>query len=147
MKWKSLSHILLLVFCLRFPRIHHDYFFRRVFESVRAQFLSGNISGLLVIYMLNYDSSKIRVPKVPFHIFYKLKYEIRKKVLIFVFILKLEHKTNQTKWFFDFQINWELKFKFEVRFSFFILIWRTKKQIYLNEYLMKLVTIPLTQSQ
>ena len=40
---KPLSHILLLVFCLHFLRIHHDYFFRRGF--VRAQFLSGNISG------------------------------------------------------------------------------------------------------
>ena len=33
-----------------------------------------------------------------------------------------------------------LKFKLEVRFSFFILIWKTKNQIYLNKYLMKLVT-------
>ena len=42
---------------LSFSKKHHDYFFRRVFESVRAQFVSGNVSGLLVIYMLNYDSS------------------------------------------------------------------------------------------
>ena len=55
---KTLSHILLHVFCLHFLRIHHDYFFQRVFESVRAQFLSGNISGLLVIYLFNYNSSK-----------------------------------------------------------------------------------------
>ena len=51
-------HILLHVFCLHFLRIHHNYFFQRVFESVRAQFLSGNISGLLVIYLFNYNSSK-----------------------------------------------------------------------------------------
>ena len=40
-----------------------------------------------------------------------------------------------------------MKFKFEVCFSFFILIWKTKNEIYLNKYLMKLVTIPLKQSQ
>ena len=28
-----------------FFRIHHDYFFQRGFESVRTQFLSGNING------------------------------------------------------------------------------------------------------
>ena len=55
---KILSHILLHVFCLHFLRIHHDCFFQKVFESVRAQFLSGNISGLLVIYLFNYNSSK-----------------------------------------------------------------------------------------
>ena len=49
---KTLSHILLHVVCLHFLRIHHDYFFRRGFESVRAQFLSVNI---LVIYLFNYD--------------------------------------------------------------------------------------------
>ena len=50
--------LLLHIFCLHFLRIHHDYVFQRVFESVRAQFLSGNISGLLVIYLFNYNSSK-----------------------------------------------------------------------------------------
>ena len=55
---KVLLHILLHVFCLDFLRIHHDYSFPRVFESVRAQFLSGNISGLLVIHLFSYDSSK-----------------------------------------------------------------------------------------
>ena len=43
--------------------------------------------------------------------------------------------------FFDFQNNWTLKFKFEVRFWFFILIWKTENQTYLNKNLMKLVTI------
>ena len=50
--------LLLHIFCLHFLRIHHDYFFQRVFESVRAQFLSGNLSWLLVIYLFNYNSSK-----------------------------------------------------------------------------------------
>ena len=36
---------------------------------------------------------KIRVPKVPFYFFNKLKREIRNKVLIFLFILKLRNKT------------------------------------------------------
>ena len=54
---------------------------------------------------------------------------------------------HQTKWFFDFQNNWALKFKFEFRFPFFILICKTKNQINLNKYFMKLVTIALTQSQ
>ena len=35
----------------------------------------------------------IRVPKVPFCFLDKLKHEIRNKVLIFVSILKLRHKT------------------------------------------------------
>ena len=52
--WWLLLHIL----CLHFLRIHHDYFFQRVFESVRVQLLSGNISGLLVIYLFNCNSSK-----------------------------------------------------------------------------------------
>ena len=52
--WWLLLHIL----CVHFLRIHHDYFFQRFFESVRAQFLSGKISGLLVIYLINYNSSK-----------------------------------------------------------------------------------------
>ena len=52
--WWMLLHIL----CLHFLRIHHDYFFQRVFESVRAQFLSGNKSRLLVIYLFNYNSSE-----------------------------------------------------------------------------------------
>ena len=34
------------------------YFFRRVLESVRPQFLSRNIAGLLVIYLFNEDSAK-----------------------------------------------------------------------------------------
>ena len=42
---KPLSHILLYVFSLHFLRMHHDYFYRQGFESVRIQFLSGNISG------------------------------------------------------------------------------------------------------
>ena len=52
----------------------------------------------------------------------------------------------QNKWFSDFQNSWTLKFKFEVCFSFSILIWKTKNKIYLNKYYMKLVTIPLMQS-
>ena len=52
------SHILLHILCLHFLRIHHDYFFQRVFESVWAHILSGNISGLLVIYLFNCNSSK-----------------------------------------------------------------------------------------
>ena len=31
-------------FCLHFLRTHHDYFFQRGFERVRAKFLSGNIN-------------------------------------------------------------------------------------------------------
>ena len=35
---KTLSHILLSVFCLHSLRIHHDYFFRRGFESAARFF-------------------------------------------------------------------------------------------------------------
>ena len=55
---KALSHIIVHVFSLHFLRIHHDYLFKRVFESLQAQFLSGNISGLLAIYLFNCNSSK-----------------------------------------------------------------------------------------
>ena len=60
---KTLSHILVHVFCLYFLRMHQDYFLWRSYESVREQFLSGNINAkwkvvLLVIYLFNYDSSK-----------------------------------------------------------------------------------------
>ena len=53
---KTLSHIPLHVFCLHF--LHYDYSFWGVFESMPAQFLSGNIRGLLVIFLFNYNSSK-----------------------------------------------------------------------------------------
>ena len=33
---KTLSHILLHAFCLHFIRIHHNNFFQRGFESLRA---------------------------------------------------------------------------------------------------------------
>ena len=84
------------------------------------------------------------MPQVPFRVFFKLKCEIRNKVLIFVSILK--HKLHDwsyktlTKRLFDFQNNWTWKFKFEVRFSFFILIWKMKKQIYWNKYLVNACT-------
>ena len=42
---KTISHIFLHAFCVHFLRIHQNYFFRRGFESLRAQFLSGNVSG------------------------------------------------------------------------------------------------------
>ena len=42
---KPRSHILLHAFCLHFLRLHHNYFFRRGFESLRAQYLAGNVSG------------------------------------------------------------------------------------------------------
>ena len=50
-KKKTLSHIVLHAFCLHFLRIHHNYFFKRGFESLRAQFL-------FVFFLFNYDSSK-----------------------------------------------------------------------------------------
>ena len=50
----------------------------------------------------------------------------------------IKYKTNFN--FFNFQNNRTLKFKLEFRFSFFILIWKTKNQIFLNKYLIKLVT-------
>ena len=41
---KTLSHILIHVFCLQFLRAQHDFFFLKCFESVRAQFPSGSMS-------------------------------------------------------------------------------------------------------
>ena len=42
---KTLSHILLHVFCLHFLMMYPNYFFQIGFESVWAQFLSGYIRG------------------------------------------------------------------------------------------------------
>ena len=42
---KTLSHIVLHALRLHFLRIHHNYIFRRGLESLRAQFLSGSVSG------------------------------------------------------------------------------------------------------
>ena len=78
-----------------------------------------------------------------FFINWNMKLEIK---FWFSFLHWSWDRKHQNKWFSDFQNNWTLKFKFEVCFSFFILIWKTKNQIYLNKYLMKLVTIPQTQS-
>ena len=41
------------------------------------------------------EKCPIRVPKVPFPFFDKLKCEIRKKVLIFVSMLKLRQRTSK----------------------------------------------------
>ena len=38
---------------------------------------------------------RIRVPKVPFYVFDKLKYEVRNKVFIFASILNLRQKTSK----------------------------------------------------
>ena len=78
-----------------------------------------------------------------FLITWNMKLEIK---FWFSFLYWSWDRKHQNKWFFDFQNSWTLKFKFEVCFSFFILIWKTKSQIYLDKYLMKLVTIPLTPS-
>ena len=89
----------------------------------------------------------IRVPKVPFRFFLinqNMKLEIK---FWFSFLYCSWDRKHQNRWFSDFQNNWTLKFKFEVCFSLFIFIWKTKNQIYLNKCLMKLVTMPLTQSQ
>ena len=70
-----------------------------------------------------------------FFIIWNTKLEIKFWFLFLYWNWDPKHETN---WFFDFQNNKTLKFK--VRFLFFILIWKTKNQICLNKYLMKLVT-------
>ena len=54
---KTLSHILFHVFCLYFLRMHHNYFFRRGFESVEHNFFQWKVV-LLLIYLFNHDLSK-----------------------------------------------------------------------------------------
>ena len=71
-----------------------------------------------------------------FFFFDKLKYKIRNKDFVSL-DWDIKHKV---KWFFGFQIT-EHKIKFEIHFSFFVLIWKTKNQIYLKKYLIKLVII------
>ena len=61
---KPLSYILLRVFWLHFLKTHHDYFFRRGFESMRAQFLSGNISEKECYLVIYQDSIKIHLSQL-----------------------------------------------------------------------------------
>ena len=56
-KNNSFKHPLFHVFCLHFLRMHHIYFFRRGFESVRVQFFQRK-AVLLVAYLFNHDSPK-----------------------------------------------------------------------------------------
>ena len=58
---KDASRILLYVFPLHVLRTHHDYFFRRVFESVQKKISFRKYKQKvvsLVIYLFSYDSSK-----------------------------------------------------------------------------------------
>ena len=95
----------------------------------------------------------IRVPEVPFCFFYlffasfffffflinwNAKLEIKFWFLFLYWSWDIKHKT---KWFFDFQNNWTLKFKYEVRFSFFHFNLKNEKRNPLKPILMKLVTI------
>ena len=62
-------------FCLHFLRMHHDIFYGRGFESLRAQFLSAEIV-LFVIYLFNHDSPKpaFFMLNIAFMIWRSLKY-------------------------------------------------------------------------
>ena len=65
-----------------------------------------------------------------FLINWNMKLEIK---FWFSFLYWSWDRKHQNKWFSDFRNNWTLKFKFEVCFSFFILISKTKNQIHLNK--------------
>ena len=77
-----------------------------------------------------------------FSINWNMKLETK---FLFSFLYWSWDKKHQNKWFFDFPNNWTLKFKFEVCFSFFILISKTKNQIYSNKYLMTSVYLTFIQ--
>ena len=66
------------------------------------------------------DLAPVRIPKVPclFLFLDKFKYEIRNNVLIFVFILKLRHKTGLKVFQFSKTTKYSnLNLKFVFRFS------------------------------
>ena len=87
----------------------------------------------------NIRSKWIRVQSVypKCHFVFLINWNMKLKIKFwFSFLYWSWDKKHQNKWFSD----WTIKFKFEVCFSFFILIWKTKNQIYLNKYLIKLVT-------
>ena len=73
-----------------------------------------------------------------FLINWNAKLEIKFWFLFLYWSWDIKHKT---KWFFDFQNNWTLKFKYEVRFSFFHFNLKNEKPNPLKPILMKLVTI------
>ena len=87
------------------------------------------------IKMKNEKRTESVYPKCHFLFFINWNMKLEIKLWLFRF-----------EWFSDFKNSWTLKWKFEVCFSFFILIWKTENQIYLNKYLMKPVTILLAQS-
>ena len=88
------------------------------------------------------NTCKILVPKVPN---WNTKLEIKFWFLFLYWSWGIKHKT---KWFFDFHNTWTVKFKFEV--SFFVVHFNLKNEksnLLKNTYLIKLVTISLTQLQ
>ena len=66
--------------------------------KVAQDILKVIIITFTIFWDLSWDFMRfisIRVPKVPFRFFDKFRYEIRNKVWIFVFILKLRQKTSK----------------------------------------------------
>ena len=70
-------------------------FFFQFIKKTKWHFGYTDLTSLhgLLQGSMGHNREGIRVPKVLFHFFDKLKYEIRNKDLIFVSILKLRQKT------------------------------------------------------
>ena len=130
MNWKVKNEkkkIILNLFCLKpiSKDKNQNFQFQFLISNQKMNFYKFFLFSILVMKLKN---EKWKIFKIRF--VFKSKNEL--------YFRYTDYKTN---WFFDFQNNRILKFKFEVCFSFFILIWKTKNQICLNKYLMKLVTI------
>ena len=118
-------------------------FFKTFFNGCFCSFIKGT---LIKLRYTNADLKichvfVIRVPKVSFRLFFLINWNAKLEMKFwFLFLYWSWDVKYKTKWFLDFQNNRTLKFKVKVRFSFFILIWKTKINLF-KQILIKLVTI------
>ena len=106
------------------------YYYENLFGSVKSKQEETNESYTNnIALMLNNLCTQSAISF--FLINWNTKLQIKFWFLFLSWNWDIKHETNS---FFDFQNNRTLKFKLKVRF------WKTKNQICLNKYLMRLVT-------
>ena len=108
--------------CLKAPKegILYEYY-----EYYSLEIIKKNTIFHQVISFLFWKQKESDYLKCRFDFFDKLKYESRNKVLIFIFILKLGHKTLKRNGFLNFKItgHWNSTVS-----SFFVFHFNLKKQ-------------------
>ena len=74
----------------------------------------------------DYFDTLIRVPKVPFHVFDKLKNEIQKFMIRFCFYLDMKHKIQINNYYFHVKIDFYFEFLMLSFVFHFHKKWKTK---------------------